>query len=309
MIRRRRTAVLCAAAVLTAGCTPFGADTLRAVESGPAEPPARTVAVDRTAWWGSSSYRLTEVTTTRQPDGRTAVELVLGVVVESPVPVAAAPPRATLESDGVAVSGALEMTPPPYGRASLTATVQDVGTPGQPLDPDRLALVLTAPGAARAVLPIGTRSGQDPTDLRPVPLRASTQTVHTGRYRLTLAAARLRADCTGDTGPAATVVLGTVPVVPRPLRALKPGQHTAQILFEAPPGTTGDSLLLHLTLPDGRRIAPSLPIGATPYPDPSGRVNLAAWFDFYGDTAGTYTLEAADREDPEDPEVLTLVAG
>ncbi|MFK0189556.1 hypothetical protein [Kitasatospora sp. NPDC090308] len=310
---RRRTAVLCAAAVLTAGCTPYGADTLREVASGsPTGPAARSVAVDRTAWWGGSSYRLTKVTATTQPDGRTAVELVLGVVVESPVPAAPALPRVALESDGVAVSGPLEVRPPPFGYASLTVTVQDVGTPGQPLDPDRLALVLAAPGAARAVLPVGARAGQDAVDLRPTPLRASTGVVRTGRYRLLLASARLREDCTGSPVPAPAVPLGTTPFVPRALRALKPGQHSAEILFDAPAGTTADRLDLHLTLPDGRRLAPSAPIGATAYVGRPDTVSLAAWFDFYGETAGTYTLEAADGSAEgaaAGPVSITLAAG
>ncbi|MGW4807633.1 hypothetical protein [Kitasatospora sp. NPDC004272] len=307
---RRRIAVVWTAVVLTAGCTPYGADTLRAVQSSsPARPPTRTVTLDRTAWWGGDSYRLTALTTTLQPDGRTSVELVLSVGIESPVPVAAALPRATLESDGVTVSGPLEMTPPPYGRASLTATVQDVGTAGQQLDPDRLALVLTAPGAARAVIPVGARAGQDQVDLAPTPLRPSADGVRTGRHRLALASARLREDCSGGTGSAPTVLLGTVPVAPRVLSAPKPGRHAVEVLFEAPAGSTADGLLLHLTLPDGRRLAPAVPVDATPYPDLTGRISLAAWFDFYGDTTGTYTLEAVDRETGADPAVITLGTG
>ncbi|MFF4338718.1 hypothetical protein ACFY00_02120 [Kitasatospora sp. NPDC001540] len=306
----RRLAVACAAAVLTAGCTPFGADTLQAVPSGgPAGPSPRTVLLDRTAWWGGSSYRLTGVTTTAQPGGRSRVELVLEVGVESPVPVAAALPRAALESDGVAVSGPLEVQPPPYGRASLSVTVQDVGAPGQELDPDRLALVLTAPGAARAVLPVGAHPGQEAADLRPTPLRASADSLQAGPHRLVLASARLREDCTGSPVPAPAVPIGSTPVVPRPLRALKPGQHTVELLFEAPAGTGGDRLALRLTLPDGRRLDPSLPLGTTAYPDRTGRVSLAAWFDFYGDTTGTYTLEALDRDAADAPAALTLVAG
>ncbi|MFB7943986.1 hypothetical protein ACFC6L_03610 [Kitasatospora phosalacinea] len=307
---RRRIAVACATAVLTAGCTPFGADTLQAVPSGsPAGPSPRTVAVDRTAWWGGSSYRLTEATATAQPGGRSRVELVLEVGIESPVPVAAALPRAALEADGVAVSGPLEVQPPPFGRASLSVTVQDVGTPGRELDPDRLALVLTAPGAARAVLPIGAHPGQEAVDLRPTPLRASADSLRAGRYRLVLASARLREDCTGSPVPAPAVPMGTTPFVPRALRALKPGQHTVEVLFEAPEGTSGDRLALRLTLPDGRRLAPSVPLGTTSYPDRTGRVSLAAWFDFYGDTAGTYTLEAVDQDAPDAPAVLTLAVG
>ncbi|RPE35329.1 hypothetical protein EDD38_3677 [Kitasatospora cineracea] len=310
---RRRTAALCAAAVLTAGCTPYGADTLQAVASGsPARAVARSVAVDRTAWWGGSSYRLTGVTATAQPNGRTEVELVLGVVVESPVPAASALPRVALEQEGVAVSGPLEVQPPPFGRASLTVTVQDVGPPGQLLDPNRLSLVLAAPGAARAVLPIGARSGQDPVDLRPTVLHPSADTVHVGRYRLVLSSARLREDCTGNPLPARAVPIGTTPFVPRSLRALKPGQHSVEVLFEAPAGTTPEQLVLHLTLPDGRRLAPSTPVDATAHPGRPDTVSLAAWFDFYGDTAGTYTLEAADGsvEGAADrPVAVTLRAG
>ncbi|BAJ27858.1 hypothetical protein KSE_20350 [Kitasatospora setae KM-6054] len=302
--------VSCVAALLAAGCTPYGADTLRTAASpSPMTPAVRAVALDRTAWWGGSSYRLTRVTTTVGTDGRTEAQLVLDVGVESPVPVAAALPKVALEADGVAVSGPLEVNPPPFGRASLTATVQDVGTPGQPLDPDRLALVLTAPGAARAVIPIGEHSGQNAVDLRPTPLRPSADHLATGRFRLALADARLRDDCTGSPTAAPVVLLGTTPFSPRPLRAPKPGQHTVELLFDAPADTTADHLLLRLTLPDGRRLAPTVPISTAAYPDRPDAVSLAAWFDFYGDTAGTYTLEAADAQQPDDPAVLTLLAG
>ncbi|MFE1317784.1 hypothetical protein [Kitasatospora phosalacinea] len=313
------------AVLLAAGCTWSDPDpapaptptatapTAPASGSAPLRSEHVTVHPERTVWWGGRSFALQDLVVSEQTGDRLGYELVLRIDTASPVELAVPFPRIVLESEGrvVADSRADSTTPQRYEPGSGTVHTMLWGSApaGEPVDPDGLALVLTdsVPGSARAVLPVGDR-GPEQVALAPVPLRPSAATLDTGRFHWGVVSAQLRDDTTGSTAVLRDNDV-TVNHHSRVLRGLKQGQHTVQVLFDAPAGTIGDLLGWQLTLPDGRQVAPSVPVTLTTYPDRTDRVSLAAWFDFYGDTAGTYTLRAADGQRPDDPAVLTLVAG
>ncbi|GLW52330.1 hypothetical protein [Kitasatospora phosalacinea] len=268
---------------------------------------------ERVVWWGGRSFALQSLSVAGAQDGGPVYDLVLRVDTASPVKVAVSFPRIVLESEGVAVadSGTTRTDPQRSdpGSGTVHVVLRGGGPEGEPPDLDGLALVLTDPdpGSARAVLPVGDR-GPEQVALAPVPLHASAATLDTGRFHWDVVSAQLRDDATGSTALLLDNGL-TVNHDSRVLRGLKQGQHTVQVLLDAPAGAIGEALGWQLTLPDGRQVAPSVPVTLTTYPDRTDRVSLAAWFDFYGDTAGTYTLRAADGQRPDDPAVLTLVVG
>ncbi|MEV4557555.1 hypothetical protein AB0K51_11230 [Kitasatospora sp. NPDC049285] len=305
------TAAILAAALLAAGCAAPSADRADSKVPSTRQLPFLTqkVTVNRTAWFAGEAYRVTDLTVTAQPDGRNQVTLVVQATTGFPFSVIGDQPHLSLEADGLAVADLGK--PMMSGSGGMTTTTtfkaKDVGLDGKPLDADGLTLVLTAPGLVRAVIPLGAPQPGVTELLEPIALKPSAATLETGRYRLAQAAAQLRQDCTGS--PDAVHQLGGsspdgIDHGSRALDALKPGQHSVVVWFDAPPGTTPDGLDLHLTLPDGRRIAPSTPPVVLDYQGRHDAVNLSAWFDFYGGTTGVYTLEAADRGAP--PATLTL---
>ncbi|MFD7729035.1 hypothetical protein ACFV6F_01420 [Kitasatospora phosalacinea] len=308
MGNRLSTAAAAALTVLlAAGCTwsdpdpepdPAPVPTPTAPASAPLRSEHVTVHPERTVWWGGRSFALQDLIVSEQTGGRLSYELVLRVDTPSPVKVAVPFPRIVLESEGrtVADSRADSTTLQRYepGGGTMHTMLWGGAPAGEPVDPAGLALVLTdsVPGSARAVLPVGDR-GPEQVALAPVPLHASAATLDTGRFHWDVVSAQLRDDTTGSTAMLLDNGI-TVNHDSRVLHGLKQGQHTVQVLFDAPAGTIGDLLDWRLTLPDGRQVAPSVPVTLTTYPDRTDRVSLAAWFDFYGDTAGTYTLRAAD---------------
>ncbi|GLW70658.1 hypothetical protein Kpho02_29570 [Kitasatospora phosalacinea] len=310
--RLSRAAAAALTVLLAAGCSWTDPDPAPAPSStAPPRPTAATVHPERVVWWGGRSFGLQSLSVREETDGRTTYDLVLRVDTASPVKLAVPFPRIVLESGGLAVadSGTAGAGPLPSepGVGTVHTVLRGSAPAGERPDLDALALVLTDPaaGSARAVLPVGD-GGPEPVALAPVPLHASAATLDTGRFHWDVVSAQVRDDTTGST---ALLLDNGVNVNhdSRVLRGLKQGQHTVQVLFDAPAGTIGEVLSWQLTLPDGRRIAPSVPVTLTTYPDRTDRVSLAAWFDFYGDTAGTYTLQAADGSAA--PAVIALGTG